>query len=173
MRVEARAYIYLLLSEEHHGYTMFLQVKISLLTLPHHLPQLHTTQNTPLEDSEAKALKNHHLTFSSSDEESPIPDRSPLHRRAEPPSPAQHHMDYHCTSTPGTDDSFQDVTAEEKEDFPTAPLDDDIWLEDPVPDRHCVFMNSDSHIFCVLIPIYTAWICYNPLQKTPQHHTMR
>ena len=51
--------------------------------------------------------------------------------KAEQPSPVQHHMDYHHTSTPGTD-----VTAEEEKDFPTTPLDDDIWLEDPVPHRH-------------------------------------
>ena len=77
--------------------------------------------------------------FSSSDEESTVrtntPDSSPLHGRAEPPLLVQHHMDDHHTSTPGTDNSFQNATAEE-EDFPTAPLDNDIWLEDPVPDRH-------------------------------------
>ena len=47
-------------------------------------------------------------------------------------------MDYHHTCTTSTDDSFQDATAAE-EDFPTASLDDDIWLEDPVPDRHLCF----------------------------------
>ena len=41
-------------------------------------------------------------------------------------------MDYHHTSTLGTDGCFQDATAKE-EDYSTAPLDDDIWLEDPVP----------------------------------------
>ena len=35
-----------------------------------------------------------------------------------------------------TDDFLQNVTNEEEEDFPTAPLDDDIWMEEPVPDRH-------------------------------------
>ena len=54
-------------------------------------------------------------------------------------------MDCHFTSTPSTNDSFQDATAEE-EDFPTAPLDDDIWLEDPVPDRHlCIHEQSQLH----------------------------
>ena len=79
----------------------------------------------------------HHLTFSNSDEESPTPDNSPLCKRTEPPSLAQHHMDYQHTPTPDTDNSFQDITAEEEEeDFPTPTLNDDIWLEDPVPDRH-------------------------------------
>ena len=57
-------------------------------------------------------------------------------------------MVYHHTSTPNTDDPFQDTTAEE-EDFPTAPLDDDIWLEDPVPDRHlCIHEQSQPHYQC-------------------------
>ena len=54
----------------------------------------------------------HHLVFSSSDEKSPVrtsdlhlqhpsmPDSSPLHGRAEPHSPVQHHINYHHTSTP-------------------------------------------------------------------------
>ena len=89
----------------------------------------------------------HFLVFTSCDEESPVwtsdpclwhcstPDNSPLQGRAEPPSSLQHHMDCHYTSTPNTNDSFQDPTVEE-EDFPTAPPDDNIWLEDPVPDRY-------------------------------------
>ena len=89
--------------------------------------------------------------FSSSNKENPTPDSSPLHGRAEQPSLVQHHMDYHHILTPGTDDSFQDVTAEEEEeeDFPTVPWDDDIWLEDPVPDRHlCIHEQSLPHFLC-------------------------
>ena len=45
-------------------------------------------------------------------------------------------------------DSFQDATAED-EDFPTIPLDDDVWLEDPVPDRHfCIHEQSQPHYQC-------------------------
>ena len=44
-------------------------------------------------------------------------------------------MDTHNTATLCSDDSSQDATAED-EDFLTAPLDDDVWLEDPVLDRH-------------------------------------
>ena len=57
-----------------------------------------------------------------------------------------------------TDDSFQDATNEE-EDFPTAPLDDDIWLEGPVPVRHLCAYNSHNHITRVPIPVHTAWTC--------------
>ena len=52
-------------------------------------------------------------------------------------------------STPNTDDPFQNVTAEEEEDFPTAPLDDDFWLEEPVPDRHlCIHRQSQPDYQC-------------------------
>ena len=57
-------------------------------------------------------------------------------------------MAYHYASTPSTDNPFQNVTAEE-EDFPTAPIDDGIWLEDPVPDRHlCLHEQSQPHYQC-------------------------
>ena len=94
----------------------------------------------------------------SSDEESPVrtsdlhlhhhstPYSSPLHERVEAPSPVHHHMNYHHTSTPSTHDSFQDAT---EEDFPTAPLDGTIWLEDPVPDTHlCIHDQSQLHYQC-------------------------
>ena len=60
-------------------------------------------------------------------------------------------MYYHHTSTHGTDNSFQDATAaaEEEEDFPTTPLDDDIWLEDPVLDRHLsIHEQTQPHYQC-------------------------
>ena len=58
-------------------------------------------------------------------------------------------MNYHHTSTPSTDNSFHKATAAE-EGFPTAPLDDNIWLEDPVPDRHltCIHEQSQPHFQC-------------------------
>ena len=48
-----------------------------------------------------------------------------------------------------TDDSFQDASNEEEEEggFPTAPLDDDIWLEEPVPVRHlCIHEKSQPKL---------------------------
>ena len=56
-------------------------------------------------------------------------------------------MVYHHTSTPNTDDPFLDATAEEN--FSTAPLDDDIWLEDAVPDRPlCIHEQTQAHYQC-------------------------
>ena len=78
-----------------------------------------------------------------------MPDYSLLQRRAGSPSQLQHHMVYHHTSTPNTNDPFLDATAEEDENSPTAPLDDNIWLEDPVPDRHvCIHEQPQSHYQC-------------------------
>ena len=125
-----------------------------------------------------------HLVFTSSDEGTPVrtsdlclwhpstPDSSPLHGRAEPPSPVQHHMNYHHTSTPSTDDSFQDATAEE-EDFPTTPVDDASWVEDPVPDRHlCIHEESQLHYQGFYLA-HSDWTCHIPLQKMHQHHSIR
>ena len=48
-----------------------------------------------------------------------------------------------------TDDPFQDATNEEEEDFPTAPLNDDIWLEEQVPVRHlCIHKQSQPSLLC-------------------------
>ena len=94
------------------------------------------TPTTPLTTAEQHAVHSplrftshnavcHHLVFSSLDEESPVRTgtlgSSPLHDRAEPSSPVQYHINYHHTSTPNIDNSFQDTTAEE-EDFPTTPI---------------------------------------------------
>ena len=56
-------------------------------------------------------------------------------------------MVYHHTSTPSTDNSFQGATPEEEEEeFPTAPLDDGVWLEEPVLVRHlCIHKQSQPH----------------------------
>ena len=92
----------------------------------------------------------HHLTFGSSDDENPSTDSGSLHGMEEHSSPAQQHMLYYCT-----DDALQDrINEEEEEDFPTAPLNDGVWLE-------------------VLIPVHTAWICHHSLQNIPHYHTMR
>ena len=62
---------------------------------------------------------------------------------------------------PSADDSFQDATAEE-EDFPTAPLDDDILLEHPIPDRHlCIHEQSQPHYQCSYPCPYTLDLPYS------------
>ena len=80
----------------------------------------------PPQQHRSHSSVHHYLAFSN--DESPSTDGSQLHGRS---SPVQQQMVYHCM-----DDSFQATTNEEDEDFPTAPLNDDVWLEEPVPDRH-------------------------------------
>ena len=75
-----------------------------------------------------------------------MPDDNPLQGGVESSPCLQHHMATHNTAIPCSDDSFQDATAEDEEDFPTVPLDDDVWLEDLVPDRHfCIHEQSQLH----------------------------
>ena len=74
-------------------------------------------------------------------------------------------MDTHNTDTPCSDDSFQKTTAEDEEDFPTAPLDDDVWLEDPVSDRHlCIHEQSQPHDQCP----YPGPYSMDQLHSTPE-----
>ena len=100
-----------------------------------------------------------HLVFSSSDEDSPMRpsdpclwhfstlDSSQVHRWSEPPLPVQLHMNHHHTSIPSTDQFLMDDTTEEN--FPTAPLDDDVWLGDQIPERHlCIYDTSQPTHLC-------------------------
>ena len=78
---------------------------------------------------------------------SSTPNSSPVCREAEPPLPVQHHMNHQHTSAPSTDKFFKDDTTEEN--FPTAPLDDDNWSEDQIPDRHwCIHDTSQPNHLC-------------------------
>ena len=102
-----------------------------------------------------------------SDDKSPTPDSSTLNRRAGLLSPAQQHMDHPHAPMAGTDGPFQDVTAEE-EDFPTAPLDDSICLEDPVPDRHlCIHKQSQPYFLCSYPYAYSLDLPPPALEDTP------
>ena len=47
-------------------------------------------------------------------------------------SPDKHTMDCHLTSMEEEDEEEEDI----EEHFPTASLNDDVWMEEPVPDRH-------------------------------------
>ena len=80
------------------------------------------------------------------DDENFSTDSSPLHGKTQQSSPAEHKIVHHHT-----DGSFQDVPSdkEEEEHFPTAPLDDGIWLEEPVPERLlCIHEQSQLHDLC-------------------------
>ena len=82
-----------------------------------------------------------------SDDESSSTDGRHLHGRREQSSPVEQEMACQLTN-----DSFQNVPSEEEEveeHFPTTPLDDDVWIEEPVPDRHlCIHEQSQAHDPC-------------------------
>ena len=92
--------------------------------------------------------------FDGDDDDSSI-DRNPLYGRTEQPLPAKHQMAHHLTS------------AEEVEKhFPTAPLDDDVWMEEPVPDRHlCIHEQSQAHDLCP----YPFPYSLDQLHSTPEY----
>ena len=120
----------------------------TLLTHWAHSPQWHRSLSSV----------HHCLTFSN--DKNPSPDSSPLHGRPEQSSPTEQQMVHHHTA-----DSLQDVTNEEEEEyFPTAPLDDDVWLEEPVPDRHlCLHEQSQPHDLCP----YSCPYSWDELHPTP------
>ena len=100
-----------------------------------------------------------------------MPDDSLLQGGIESSPCLQHHVDTHNTATPCSDDSFQDTTAEDEEDFPTAPLDDDVWLEDPVPVRHfCIHEQSQLHAKCPYPCPYSLDQLHSAPEDAPAPH---
>ena len=80
-------------------------------------------------------------------DESSSTDGRQLHGRTEQSSLVEQQMAHHLT-----DCSFQDVPSEKEEveeHFPTARLHNDVWMEEPVPDRHlCIHKQSQAHDLC-------------------------
>ena len=65
----------------------------------------------------------------------------------------QHHVNHYHTSQPSIDQFFKDDTP--KENFPTALLDDDIWLEDKTLDRQlCIHDTSQPNHLCHYPSLY-------------------
>ena len=132
------------------------------------------------------SISCHQLVFTISDDESPVRPsardnpcssakaRSPVHRRAELSSSVHQNLCHPVTPTPTTDqfltDAWDDDTAFSKENIPTAPLDDEVLSEDPIPDRHlCI---HKSHITSIPALVHTdalptGWTYYI------QHHKVR
>ena len=53
-------------------------------------------------------------------------------------------MAHHLSST----EEDKEEEKEEEEHFPTAPLNDDIWMEEPVPDMHLCIHEDSQHDLC-------------------------
>ena len=123
---------------------------------PAHSPQRLSSHN----------LVHQHLTFGSSDEENPSPDSSPSHGQAE-----QSHLYsntwfttthlYQAQMTPSRILPLK----KKKKDFPTAPLDADVWLGDPVPVRYLwIHKESQPHYQCP----YPSPYSLDPLHSAPE-----
>ena len=130
------------------------------------------------------SLTCHPLVFTSPNDESPVRPcewcsphsstnaRSPAHRRADP-SPSVHHNQ--CNHITSTTDQFlteacDDDTTSSEEYFPTVPLDDDIWAEELVVDRHlCIHKRPDepNHQCPYHCPYESTTFRMDLLQSTP------
>ena len=81
-----------------------------------------------------------HLRFKEDDNSSI--DSTTFHARTEHHSPVEHLMAHHLSST------YDNKEEEEAEHFPTAPLNDDVCMEEPVPDRHLYIHEDSQHNLC-------------------------
>ena len=117
------------------------------------------------------------LVFTSSDDESPVRpsgrwcqhsstnDRSPVCRIVAVSSPEHHSLCHYLTPTQTTEQFSIDLdsvawdndTTSNEEHFSAAPLDDEVWSEDPIPDRSCASIRHlMSQITSGPTPVHTA-----------------
>ena len=96
------------------------------------------------------------LTFEEDDASSL--DSKTLHAITEHLSPAEHQMAHHLTSAKEEED-------EEEEHFPTAPWDDNVWMEEPVPDRHLCIHEHSQYDLCP----YPCPYSLDRLHLTPEY----
>ena len=88
-------------------------------------------------------------------------DNKTLHARMEHHSLEEHPIAHHLTSTDNEEEDEEEEYDEEH--FPTAPLHDDVWMEESVLDRHlCIHEDSQNNLCSYLA--HTAWISYTSLQ---------
>ena len=74
------------------------------------------------------------------------------------------------TINPFLTDAWDDDTTFSKENFPTAPLDDNVWSEDPIPDGHlCIHETPDkpNHQCSYPCPYRSTTFRMDLLQSTP------
>ena len=125
------------------------------------------------------------LVFTSSDDESPV--RSSEHcsqhsstnarshnpREADVSSSAHHNLCHHITPTMEQFfiEAWDDDTTSFEEHVPTVPLDDDVWAEEPIPDRClCIHETPDKPNYqCSYpCPYDSSTFRMDLLQSTPQ-----
>ena len=104
---------------------------------------------------------------------------SPAFRGADLSSPQCHNQHHYHTPTQNTEQfstdfdnvAWDDDTTSTEEHFPTAPLDDEIWLEDPIPDRQLCIQKAPhepNHQCSYPCPYSTTTFRIDLPQSTPQ-----
>ena len=121
---------------------MFQHMKICLSDLPH-------LEHSPQQPSNLTTL-HHYLMFVEHDDS--LLDDNTLHARMENHSPEEHPVAHHLTSAEEEEEDEEDEDLEEH--FPTSLLNDDVWMEEPVPDRHLCIHEHSQHSLCPIpLPI--------------------
>ena len=84
-----------------------------------------------------------HLRFKDDDNSSI--NSATFHARTEHHSPVEHPLAHHLSSA----DDNKEETDKKEEHFPTGPLHDNIWMEEPVPGRHLCIHEDSQHKLCM------------------------
>ena len=133
----------------------FQHKKICLLDLP-------TPRACPSQQPGILTTVYCHLTFKE-DKESSC-DRDTLYPRMEHHSPDENTMACYLSSI-----EEEDEEEDEEEHFPTASLDDDVWMEEPVPDRHLCIHEDSQHDLCSYPCLYSLNQLHLTLDYAPQY----
>ena len=91
------------------------------------------------------------------EDDDPSLDNNTCLARTEHHSLVEHPMD-HCLSS-----------TEEEDDFPTAPLNDDVRMEEPVPDSHLCIHEDLQHVLCLYPCPYSLDQLHFSLDYAPQY----
>ena len=106
---------------------------------------------------------HHHLAFKE-DEESSL-NRDTLHPRMEHYSPDKNTTACNLPSIEEEDEEEEDA----EEHFPTPSLDDNVWMEEPVPDRHLCTHEDSQQDLCPYPCLYSLDQLHLTLDYTPQY----
>ena len=79
-------------------------------------------------------------------------------------SPEKHPLAHHLTCIE-EDEKEEDA----EEHFPTAPLNDDVWMEEPVPDRCLCIHEISQHDLCPYPCLYSLDQLHLTPDNTPQY----
>ena len=79
--------------------------------------------------------------------------------------PDKNTMAHQLTSMEKEDKEEEDT----EEHFPTASLDDDVWIEEPVPERHLCIHKNSQHDLCPYPCPYSLNQLHLAQENTPQY----